>query len=242
MSIPNFHSKNREKSMNLFRLVASIFCAVVLTACATRQEPVSFNTATLKVENRIGVVLTSVPKVDLTLPGASCLLCYAVASAANSSLNKHTQALPTTDVLNFKDELASVLRKKGLNATAIAEPLYVPSLPDFSGKAANVATKDFSSFQKKHGFDKLLVIDITALGVERTYATYVPTGAPRAYLVGTGYLVNLSNNTYEWYLPLQTFRAAEGNWDEPPTFPGLTNAYFQVIEVSKDELLKPFSN
>jgi hypothetical protein len=89
--------------------------------------------------------------------------------------------------------------------------------------------------------DRLLVIDITTLGVMRPYSAYVPTGAPRGILEGRGYLVNLSNNSYEWYQRVQVYRAADGQWDEPPKFPGLTNAYYQVIELGKDDFLKPFN-
>ena len=35
-------------------------------------------------------------------------------------------------------------------------------------------------------------------------------------------------------------RNADGAWDEPAKFPGLTNAYFQVVELGKDEVLRPF--
>jgi len=80
------------------------------------------------------------------------------------------------------------------------------------------------------------------VGVERSYSSYIPNGSPHAYLTGKGYLVNLSNNTYEWYRPVRIVRGAEGDkWDEPPKFPGLTNAYFQVLEMSKDEFVKPFT-
>lgn len=86
-----------------------------------------------------------------------------------------------------------------------------------------------------------MVFNITTLGISRTYADYFPTSDPKALLQGSGYLVNLSNNTYEWYLPVNVTKSTDGNWDEPPKFPGLTNAYFQALEIGKDSFLKPFS-
>ncbi len=228
---------------SVLRLLAVAATTIVLTGCVVApQTPIQLSASTLNAEGRIGVVMTPLPKVDLVLPGASCLLCYAAASAMNSSLNTHTQALPYEDLPKLKDQLAQALIKKGKTATVIIEPLDLKSLTDFANKGANIATKDFTSLKAKYGVDKLLVVDIAALGMERTYASYFPTSPPRAYLVGTGFLVNLNNNTYEWFNPIRQLRAADGNWDEAPKFPGLTNAYFQVLESSKDEFLKPFTN
>ncbi|MBC7956976.1 MAG: hypothetical protein H7Y33_14040 [Cytophagales bacterium] len=185
--------------------------------------------------------MTALPAVDMNLPGAGCLLCMAAASVANSSLSTHTKTLPYEDLPKLKNQVAQALGKKTKDVIVIEAPLDLTTLPDAMSKGPNLATKDFSSLQKKYGVDKLLVIEIKAVGMERTYSGYIPTGAPLSVLDGSGYLVNLSNNTYEWYKPVRVTRAADGKWDEPPKFPGLTNAYFQVLEMGKDEFLKPFT-
>jgi hypothetical protein len=61
-------------------------------------------------------------------------------------------------------------------------------------------------------------------------------------VVGASYIVDLTSNNYDWYLPLDIQRSAEGAWDEPPQFPGLTNAYFQTVEMAKDSIQKPLAN
>lgn len=158
----------------------------------------------------------------------------------NSSLNKHAQSLSHEDLPQLKAQLVEALVKKGQNAVVIDEPLDIKSLPDMSSKEPNVATKDYAVLKTKYNIDKVLVVQVTALGMTRSFASYVPTGAPNAFLNGMGYIVNLSNNTYEWYKPVSVSRAADGVWDEAPKFPGLTNAYFQTIELAKDAYLKPF--
>ena len=60
----------------------------------------------------------------------------------------------------------------------------------------------------KYKVDKLVVIDVTALGVRRPYSAYVPTGVPRVILEGKAYLVNLSNNQYELYRTVSLSRSA----------------------------------
>lgn len=228
--------------MRFIAKAAAAAFVVALTGCAAPpQTPIPLATTTLNNSARIGVVMTALPPVEMNLPGAGCLLCMAAASVANSSLSTHTKTLPYEDLPKLKSQVAQALGKKAKDVVVIDAALDLTTLPDAASKGPNLATKDFSSLQKKLGVDKLLVIEIKAVGMERVYSGYIPTGAPLSVLDGAGYLVNLGNNTYEWYKPVRVTRAADGNWDEPPKFPGLTNAYFQVLEMGKDEFVKPFT-
>jgi len=231
--------------LQFLRAAAAALCAAVfLSGCVTMQQtPVAFGVNASNADQkpvRIGVAMTALPKVDTQLPGASCLLCIAAASAANSSLTSYAHTLPSDDVAKLKADMAELLRKKGFDAVVIPDPLVLKPLPNNSSKAPNTAKKDFSSLKAKLGVDKLLVIDISSLGFVRTYSAYIPTSAPLGTLAGTGYIVDLTSNTYDWYLPVNVTKSADGEWKEPPKYPGLTNAYFQAVETARDEFLKPF--
>lgn len=217
---------------------------ILLSGCASvPQAPVQLApNALASTAGRVGVVMKALPTVDTHLLGADCLLCIAAASIANSALTTHTRTLPYEDLPKLKNDVADLMRKKGINVTVIAENLDIDALSDFNGKGPNIAKKDFSPLQKKYNIDKLAVIDIRKMGMLRTYSSYFPTSDPKAVLQGVGYIVNLSNNTYEWYLPVNVTKSADKNWDEPPKFPGLTNAYFQALELGKDKFLQPFIN
>lgn len=222
-----------------------ILCAAFfLGGCASApQQSVSLSRDAIGAQaGRIGVAMTALPKQDTRTPGADCLLCLAAASIANSSLTTHSKTLSYEDLPTLKNKVAELLRKKGANVTVIEDALDLKSLKDYSSKEPNFARKDFSSLRQKYDVDKLLVIDIAALGFVRTYSAYIPTSDPQAQLVGTGYLVNLANNAYEWYQPVSVTKSADQNWDEPPKFPGLTNAYFQTLEIGKDSFLEAFSS
>ncbi len=224
------------------RAILWTFVAIVLGGCATTPQqsvPLDQNTLVSR-ESRLGVAMTALPKVDTHLRGADCLLCMAVASGVNSTLTPYTQTLPYEDLPKLKNDVAELIRRKGTNATVIAEDLKIDALRDFDAKGPNIARKDFSSLKKQYNIDKLLVIDITAIGMLRTYSAYIPTSDPKGVLEGTGYIVNLSSNTYEWYMPVNVVKSTDNKWDEPPKFPGLTNAYFQALEIGKDRFLKPF--
>lgn len=226
------------------RLGLMALFAVFLTACASvpQQEPIELvDTAVEAKAGRIGVAMTPLPKVDTQFPGAGCLLCYATASMANQSLTVHTQTLSYEDLPQLKNAVADVLRKRGIDAIVIPDDIKVDTLNDFAQAGPKIAAKDFSPLKQKYKIDKVVLIQVDSLGIWRNYSAYVPTSDPKAVLNGVGYMVNLSNNTYEWYLPVNIVKSADGAWDEPPKYPGLTNAYFQALELGKDSFLKPFS-
>jgi hypothetical protein len=216
---------------------------LVLTACATtKQESVALAPQALDPQaGRIGVVMAKLPPIGTNLPGAGCLLCMAAASMANSSLSDYSKTLSYEDLPQLKNDLAQLLAKRGASAIVITEDIDLESLGSPSATGPNVAKKDFGPLQQKYGVDRLLVVEVTTLGFERSYSAYIPTSDPKGVFRGAGYIVNLKSNTYEWYLPVQVLKSADKQWDEAPKFPGLTNAYYQALELGKDELRKAFN-
>jgi hypothetical protein len=221
-----------------------VAAALFLSGCATKvQSPVGFTPAALKSgKQRVGVAMTPLPKAAVHVNGNICLLCLITANAANSSLNTHAATLTLEDFPGLKDKAAAALREKGVDAIVISEPLDVTALVDASSGSRNAASKDFAPLKQKYGVDSLLVLDVHSVGFVRNYSGYIASGDPRALVRGTGYMVNLTTNTYEWYLPVYVAKSAEGKWDEPTAFPGLTNAYYQALELGKDNFLRPLAN
>lgn len=214
---------------------------VALTGCAVApQAPVGLNkTAIGPSSGRIGITMSKIPEPGVELPGAGCLLCLAFAAVANSSLSSHVKTLGTEDLPQWKEAAAAQVRAAGGQAVVLAEPLDPDALPSFTSTSPSAARKDYRALAQRHGIDRLLAIEIQQVGFERTYSSYVPTSDPKAVFIGSAYLIDLKTNTYDWYEPFRIIRAADGAWDEPPAFPGLTNAYFQVLEIGKDRFLKP---
>ncbi len=225
-------------------MAATAMLGVFLSGCAIKpQQPVPLNQDALSSKGaRVGIAMSALPKVDTYFPGAGCLLCYAFASASNASLTKHTETLTHDDLSALKEDVATALRKKNVEVVVIKEPIDLKSLPDIRTEVTTAARKDFASLRGKHAVDKLLVIDMPLVGYVRTYSSYVPTSDPKAVVNGAVYLVDLKTNTYNWYQPIDISRSAGVTWDEPPKYPGLTNAYFQAVEAGRDSVLKPLGN
>ena len=224
-------------------LALTATCAILLSGCATPpQNPVALSTGTLSSsQTKIGISMTALPKVDTYFPGASCLLCYATASIANSALTAQAQTLPYEDLPKLKEMIADILNKKGSHTLIVKENIDIANLPSFGSKGADIASKDFTSLKAKYGIDKILIINLTTIGFTRSYSAYIANSDPKASINGSAYLVDLNTNKYDWYQPIAILKSAEGQWDEPPKYPGLTNAYFQAVELAKDDILIPLS-
>ena len=142
------------------------------------------------------------------------------------------------DLPELKNQAGQLIAQRGGQPVVLAEAFKFDGLDDFKTDKPNFARRDFRPLRAKHGVDKLLVVEVQALGVWRNYASYVPTEPPKAVFNALAYMVNLQDNSLEWYQPIAIRKAAE-TWDQAPKFPELTNAYFQALELGKDAVLKP---
>lgn len=226
-------------NVRLSALLVSV--VLLLSACVSPpQLPVPLMPQTFAAPGvRVGVVATQLPVVNTFFPGAGCLLCLAAAELNHTSLSAHVKTLPYENLPAVKDEIAAILKKKG-HTVVMIDKLDMRALPDFKHDGKSFARTDFTSLKGKYNIDKLVVIAITQAGIERNYASYVPVAPPKARILGTSYLVNLDTNALEWYMPVDVMKASDGVWDEPPKFPGLTNAYFQTLETARGMIVAPF--
>jgi hypothetical protein len=246
-SLASLKPKGDFMSSRFSTALSALLVASFLAACAGPvQQPVDlpgdYFAAGKSKPSRIGVVMSELPKPDTQFPGASCLICLGVANVAHSALTKEVQTFSTNEMKPLPADLVALLTKQGLDAVLITDPLKVADLPDLKhADPINKTRKDFSALKAKHKVDRLLVVDVTALGVWRSYAAYVPTDVPAAIANGSASLIDLGSSSLEWYLPLTVSRKADGAWDEAPKFPGLSNAYYQVLESVMDAIKKPFA-
>lgn len=226
----------------LQKLSALILCTIMAGCVAPPQGPISLNSNGLLVEDtRVGVAMTAMPEVRLTLPGADCLLCIAAAAAANSALSKHTKTMDASDLAMLKEDVIAALQEQGVNAIAIDTDIEIAKLPKFKSKEANAPERNYTALAQTNEIDQLVVIVFNHIGTTRPYAGYVPTAAPSANIRGMAFVVDPSDNSYSWYHPIDLFLEAEGEWKEPPDFPGITNAFYQVVEQARDGILTPLS-
>jgi hypothetical protein len=92
----------------------------------------------------------------------------------------------------------------------------------------------------KYGVDRLLLVYVTATGATRSYYSIVPTSVPMAQVGGQGMVVDLADNKLLWFQPFVAVQAAQGEWDEP-TYSNLSNAFYQAVDNSRQQMITPFA-
>lgn len=172
------------------------------------------------------------PQAKMTLPGAGCLLCLAVAHAANASVSDHVKTLPTSEFSDVVESVQASLQDRNVKIQQVPS-LPFSRLPRFRGISDTYAERDHRILKNMIEADHLLVMRVRHVGVERTYANYVATSSPQGTVLGELYIVDLTDNQYHLYLPIEFRVPVNGEWDEPPTFPGITMAYYEAIERAK---------
>lgn len=219
-----------------------ILASMMMFGCATvQQAPLALSEDFYSSGDKVvGVYVDELPKTDTHLVGASCLLCMAAASMANSSLTDHIRSLNTDELSGLNKSVARVVSGKGVKVNPISAPIDISKLGKFKSDGANFAEKDFRPLKDRLNVDKLIVIDLNTVGAYRPYSSYVPTGDPVGTVTGQAYTVDLATNKYELYEGIDFKVSVQGEWDEPPAFPGVTNAYFQAIELTKDKIVSLF--
>ncbi|MCU4675283.1 hypothetical protein N7931_06510 [Catenovulum sp. 2E275] len=212
---------------------------LILASCGSTPQPVvELNTNLLaKDELKLGFVYVSPSdKATTHIYGAGCLLCYGVASALTSKLDTHLESTITTEELdNIKGLVLSSYQKRSNNISMVELSQPINKLKKFKGELG-YAKKDFRPLKESLGIDVLVVLEIHQYGAFRSFSNYIPNGDPQGYLSGLLYAIDLNTNAYLQYLSIDEKIQPSGEWDEPPTFPNVTMAYYQAIENTKHKI------
>jgi hypothetical protein len=229
----------------LLRTLKTIFppLIVLLTACAgTPQAPVGMSEEMYQQQDpRVGVYLSELPETNVHIYGAACLLCIAVAEAANSKLSSQFETLTTDELVGLDGAVQEILAAHGIPSTIISDPIDYTKLKKFKSEVPGYSKQDFRPLKEQLNIDYLAVINIQMAGAYRPYSNYVPTGSPVGYVSGLTFVVDLSTNEYEMYEIINLKINADGDWDEPPSYPGVTSAYFRALEMAKDQVNSAFT-
>ncbi|MCU7842227.1 MAG: hypothetical protein KZQ93_00145 [Candidatus Thiodiazotropha sp. (ex Monitilora ramsayi)] len=232
--------------MRFLQIPITLLAILLLAGCATTpQSPVSMKETYWEQQNqRLGIFFQPTQTPQLHTEGDVRLLDYAIISAAMSSVKSHFADLDMSDYELLSDDINKHFSQGGKAVKVISDDLKVDDLPSFSDPNTKdkiyFSRKDYSNLKKKLEIDQLLIIKTKRVGLARPYAGFVPMGDPRAIFEIEGELVDLNNNQLIWYQTITRANFSTGNWDEPPTFPGLTNAFYASLEAVKQEVMTHF--
>ncbi|WP_444915145.1 hypothetical protein [Microbulbifer sp. TRSA007] len=222
--------------------VAFVSLLILLTGCVSQQVPVPLEQSFYSSEKKaVGLVL-EVPAVpSLSFEGNIGLLDYAIISAATAPISKHLETLDTKEFVAISGDLSQSLAEEGfslIQLDTLDKDLKLAKFKDPDTKdTVYFARSDYRSFTEEHKVDYLLKLSARRVGLARPYYGFIPTDAPRVVFEITGEMIDLSSNQLLWYSDVVQTAYAAGEWDEGPTYPGLTNTYYIVMNNAKQEIM-----
>lgn len=218
-----------------FLLIATIW----LTGCASTQLPVALDESLWSERDQtIGVAIVELPKPSVQLTGNQGLLDLAVNTGLASGLRAKVQTWDLSSFQTVSQQLVDELSKHGYKAKVL-QPI---KLSDYSENKTQLgyAKRDFSPIKQQHKVDKLILISLHVAGTTRSYYSVIPTSDPLSQAGGLTQVINLDDSRLLYYQPFAAVRAAEGDWDEGPEYPNLSNAFYQSLDETEQLILAPF--
>lgn len=212
----------------------------VLTGCAHVQKPVDLDPQFwADTHPVIGVAMGPVPPPRLALTGNQGLLDLAINTAVNNKLSQSVAGWSNDDFKSLPEALAAKLRAKGYTVKVIEEPIDLTQFKETKFREGYLE-RDVTTLKARYGIDRLLFVGINSTGAYRSYYSVVPTSVPTPSVGGAGLLIDAQDNRLVWYKPFNVAQPAQGEWDQPG-YANLSNAYYQAVDGSRQQVLAPFS-
>ena len=228
-------------SLHALRTFAALtlLACLTLTGCAHVQPPVPLDAQFWDAkEPTIGVAITVVPEPTLALTGNQGLLDFAINKGVNSKLTDNVEKWQVRDLNTLPDVIVAKLQAKGFKAKRINEPVDLKTYKEVSFREG-YTVRDLTPIKGAYGVDRLLLVNVFTTGATRSYYSIVPTSVPMAQISGPGMVVDLADNKLLWFKPFTAVQAAQGEWDEP-NYANLSNAFYQAMDNSRQQMITPF--
>ena len=186
-----------------------------------------------KPEARVGIAIETLPELHAQQKGGGLgLLEVGVNALVNSSLKDHLKETRCDRFSDAKKKFAERIKAGGLEPIIIDDFIDVESLPKVENKQEGKSDVDVSALTEKYNVDYLLTLKIKSVGTTRNYFFVIPVGAPKAYCVAGGTLIEGKTNEEYWAYTMKQDEVKvdiEGEWDNPPDYPELDAAIEKAI-------------
>ena len=217
--------------------------SLLLFGCASTSHPpiVLEKNFWTKKDQKIGIYVDMQTKPLFYMDGDVRLLDYAINAAATSTLSSYVEKLDDSEFNSVAQDLQTAAQSHGYTAEIISQKIDPSKLKDFKDPDSKDTTyfeeKNFSALKAALGVDYLVFIKVNRVGVARPYKGFIPLADPKAILEASGELIDMSSNQLLWSSPIMESTAANGQWDEPPNYPGLTNSFYVSLAAAKQQII-----
>jgi ABC-type uncharacterized transport system auxiliary subunit len=217
-----------KQSSRIFLIISSL---IFLSGCATPEKNIALTENFWKdSKHKITVAntkITNTNKPKLHSMGNQGLLDMAISSAATKTFSNYLEKTDCAWYNDLSKKFVGQLKKR--NISSEIHPMYID--PEQKKEAV---------FTAKIDGNKLLLIELQQLGAIRNYYGFIPTGAPKAYCLLKGELINREDKQVLWRHITKIEEPVQGNWDQPPAYPNFTLALQQAVVSAQEEMIDSF--
>lgn len=214
---------------SIIRAVITIVGLITLTGCAgPRNIQLSEEFWQTKNQN-ITIATFKTPEPQVHVKGEQGLVDLAINSAMNNNMNK---ALKRTDLSwysNLYSRFVERFKTHKINSSIVSRQVE-PGKKNY----------EMLLTQANAEGDKLLTLELRAVGARRTYCGFIPTGAPEAYCVVVGELIDPKDKKVWWHHATEIITPVKGPWDQSPHYPNFANALDIAMHEAKQEIVDSF--
>ena len=232
--------------INLYKFFTAATIAIFAAGCTTTNVRQDLDASFWENKTQpIGISIAKLPTPDHHSTGSQGLLDIAINRGNASSIIEHLQTINVSDYNKAVPELSAALTEQGFTTVAIPENIDEASLPEFK-EPSNAGEKaysehDFRDLRDKYEINRMIMVRMKAVGTQRNYYGFIPTGAPYAITRASCELIDLNTNELLWRKPLEQIIAVDGDWDQPPSYQNITRAVEKAMLISRKSLPNAFN-
>jgi hypothetical protein len=219
------------------RLAFALISALLASACVTKRtpagEPVPLPASFWRDAGaRIGVAMVALPKGALHMVGPQDALDQAIANEKGVRLVTRLEGMQPAEFVRVGAVFSSRLRAMGYAVTEIQEPADPGLYQQLRSEAVtSAAPPGLAALASRYGVDQVLLLSVDRFGASRNYFVFVARSAPQALFQVSGCLVDARSAGLVWRVAMgdgQNLVPVEGEWDQPPDYPNLTQGVLRA--------------
>ncbi|MFC4160497.1 hypothetical protein [Chitinimonas lacunae] len=222
-------------------LMAATAGMLLLSGCASIQQPVPVKPAFWQGKDQgVAIVVPTLPKAVAMKVGNQGLLDVAINSALANPLETHLNSLDLSEFNRVAQKINDGLAAKGFSQVTIVNGFDLSKLQEFKDQkpGTGFAKQDFRPLAASMNSGKAVVLKVMAAGTVRAYYGFIPLGAPSAKFMVEAQIVNLKDNSLEWYQNFDRTQPVADPWDQSPNFPNVTNAVYQNVDAVVNDIVR----
>ncbi len=192
---------------------------------------------------KIGIAVVTPPAARVHRAGGEGLIDAAINAGLAADLQKYFRDLQVENFSDVAQQIAEKFQSKGMTAKVIGETIDLTSLPKTKKSGGHISKYDVSELAAKEDVDAIFLIKIEKIGSYRIYYGFIPLQRPEGYCLVKGELISGTNNEILWTETQEQKKstvAVEGQWDEAPNYPNLTQSIIKAVGNSKQFIVDSF--